>query len=132
MGILGRYKNRGLYQETRSAHPLTDYAYLAYLQRVRGFRYREIAQAERVSQKTIAKSVKIWDAMSRDTRIMFGEYFKKGYLTAAEWHAYTGSTPSHEYYTIKIPGEDKESPTGKPLDFYFKNIDDEFENTHSV
>ena len=127
MGILGRYKNRGLYQETRSAHPLTDYAYLAYLQRVRGFRYREIAQAERVSQKTIAKSVKIWDAMSHDTRIMFGQYFKKGYLTGEEWGAYTHFEPTlGSNYIIKIPGEDKESPTGKPLDFYFKKIDDEF------
>lgn len=110
------YKNRGRFQETESAHSRIDYARYAWLQRVKHHTYRQIARDERISQKTIAKSVKIWKQSPEDMKTMFKQYFNKGFLTAKQWQQYTGMTPTHDIYRLE-PGSGKY--TGTPLDFYF-------------
>ena len=51
------------------------------------------------------------------TKKMFKQYYKKGYLTGKEWGAYTGNTPSYDYYLISAG---KQKYSGEPLDFYFR------------
>ena len=110
------YKNRGRFQKSKSQHGLPVYAKYAYEQRVQHKTYRAIAKEHHISQKTIAKSVKIWKQMPVKTKKMFTRYFKKGYLTAKEYKEYTGNTPTYDYYVID---EGKSGYTGEPLDFYF-------------
>jgi len=111
------YKNRGRFQKSKSQHGLVDYAKYAYEQRVQHKTYRSIAKEYNISQKTIAKSVKIWKQMPKKTKKMFTRYFKKGYLTAREYKEYTGNTPTYDYYVISAG---KQKYTGEPLDFYFR------------
>jgi len=111
------YKNRGRFQKSKSQHGLPEYAKYAYEQRVQHKTYRAIAKEHHISQKTIAKSVKIWKQMPVKTKKMFGQYFGKGYLTAKEWAEYTGNTPVYDYYLISLG---KQKYTGESLDFYFR------------
>ena len=111
------YKNRGRFQKSKSQHGLPVYAKYAYEQRVQHKTYRAIAKEHHISQKTIAKSVKIWKQMPVKTKKMFTRYFKKGYLTAREYKEYTGNTPTYDYYVISA-GQPKY--TGDPFHFYFR------------
>ena len=111
------YKNRGRFQKSKSQHGLPEYAKYAYEQRVQHKTYRAIAKEHHISQKTIAKSVKIWKQMPKKTKKMFGQYFEKGYLTGKEWAEYTGNTLAYDYYVIS---SGKQKYTGEPLDFYFR------------
>ena len=111
------YKNRGRFQKSKSQHGLVEYAKYAYEQRVLHKTYRAIAKEHHISQKTVAKSIKIWKQMPVKTKKMFGQYFKKGYLTAKEYKEYTGNTPTYDYYVISVG---KQKYTGEPLDFYFR------------
>ena len=111
------YKNRGRFQKSKSSRGLVEYARYAYEQRVLHKTYRAIAKEHHISQKTVAKSIKIWKQMPKKTKKMFGQYFEKGYLTANEWAEYTGNTPAYDYYLISAG---KQKYTGEPLDFYFR------------